>query len=119
MENNRVIFVGNLGRDPEMRSLPNGSDVVSTTLAVYRTKEHTDWLNLSAFGTAAKQLFEGKKGSKVEVFGNLKIRPYEKDGQKRQSVDVMVDFARVLKKPESQESAPPPPAKNDLDTCPF
>jgi len=60
-ENNSCIYIGNIGKDPDMKSLKNGSDIVTTSLAVRQTKDKTMWLNLSAFGSIGASLMKAVK----------------------------------------------------------
>jgi single-strand DNA-binding protein len=97
----RVILVGNLGRDPEMRYSQNGTPITNFTLAVNRRRrgqdgnwaDETDWYRISCFGrnaeTAAEYL---KRGQKVLVEGQLQIRTFTgQDGVERTSVEVNAD----------------------------
>lgn len=97
----RVVLVGNLGRDPEMRYSQNGTPITNFTIAVNRRRrgndgnfvDETDWYRISLFRrdaeTAAEYL---KKGSKVLVEGQLQIRNYTgQDGIERTSVEVNAD----------------------------
>lgn len=96
---NKVILIGNLTRDPELRSTPAGASVCSFSIAVNRRfsnsagEKETDFINIVAW----RQLGEtcGKylnKGSKVGVVGELRTRTYEaKDGTKRYVTEVQAD----------------------------
>lgn len=97
----RVVLVGNLGRDPEMRYSQNGTPITNFTIAVNRRRrgtdgnfvDETDWYRISLFRrdaeTAAEYL---KKGSKVLVEGQLQIRNYTgQDGIERTTVEVNAD----------------------------
>jgi single-strand DNA-binding protein len=97
----RVVLVGNLGRDPEMRYLPSGQPVVNFTLAVNRRRrgndgeyhDETDWYNISVFGRNAEVADQYlKKGRQVLVDGQLSIRKYTgNDGVERTAVEVRAD----------------------------
>jgi single-strand DNA-binding protein len=97
----RVILVGNLGRDPEMRYSQNGTPITNFTIAVNRRKrnpdgsqqDETDWYRISLFRQQAEFAAEWlKKGSKVLVEGQLQIRTYTgQDGVERTSVEVNAD----------------------------
>ena len=103
---NKVILVGNLGRDPEVRRLPSGDAVVSFSLATSESwkdknsgerKEKTEWHNVSIFnenlGRIAEQYL--KKGSKVYLEGQLQTREYtDKDGNQRKATDVVLQRFR-------------------------
>lgn len=112
--NNQCCFIGIIGRDPEMKSLPSGVDIVNSSLAVSQTKEKTTWLNLSAFGSVSAQLFKARKGDKCKVYGELWTREYEdKNGNKRTSVDLTVKGIEVDPKKEKEEVPPSAPGSSD------
>jgi single-strand DNA-binding protein len=107
---NKVILIGNLGRDPEVRAFEGGRKVANFSVAtseVYKDKEgnrqeRTEWHNVSVWGqqaeTAEKYL---RKGSKVYLEGKLRTREYEKDNIKRYSTEIMVDnFTMLDSRPE-------------------
>ncbi len=99
---NKVILVGNLGKDPEVRRLNSGDPVVSFSLATSETwrdkssgerKERTEWHNIVIFnenlGKIAEQYL--KKGSKVYVEGQLQTRKWQdKDGQDRYTTEIVL-----------------------------
>lgn len=102
----RVVLVGNLGKDPEMRYSQNGTPVTNFSIAVNRRRrgpdgnfvDETDWYRVSLFRrdaeTAAEYL---KKGTKVLVEGQLQIRNYTgQDGIERTSVEVNGDNFVIL-----------------------
>lgn len=100
----KVILVGNLGSDPEMRYTPNGKAVTSFNIATNRrystsggeSKEETDWFRVSVWGKQAEQCNQFlSKGKQVYVEGRLHARSWEgQDGQMRTSLEVTAD--RVL-----------------------
>lgn len=102
----RVILVGNLGRDPEMKYLPNGDPVTNFTLAVNRRRkgsdgqyaDETDWYRINCFRRNAEIADQYlHKGSKVMVDGQLSIRQYTgNDGTERTSVEVTCDNLVML-----------------------
>jgi len=90
MSVNKVIEVGNLVRDPELKELPNGTKVCKFSIAVnekYKDKENTHFFDCQVWGKQAENLakYQGK-GSKVLVDGSLKQETWETDGQKRSKV---------------------------------
>jgi single-strand DNA-binding protein len=103
---NKVIIIGTLGRDPEMRYLPNGNAVVSMSLATdegYKDKntgqqvDKTEWHRVEAFGRLAEIIGEYlKKGSKCYVEGKLRTDEYEKDGIKRYSTKIIANEMTML-----------------------
>jgi single-strand DNA-binding protein len=102
----KVIIIGTLGRDPEMRYLPNGNAVCSASLATdegYKDRntgqqvDKTEWHRVEAFGRLAEVMGEYlKKGSKVYVEGKLRTDEYEKDGIKRYSTKIIVNEMTML-----------------------
>lgn len=100
----KVILVGNLGSDPEMRYTPNGKAVTSFNVATNRryttsggeSKEETDWFRVSVWGKQAEQCNQSlSKGKQVYVEGRLHARSWEgQDGQMRTSLEVNAE--RVL-----------------------
>ena len=99
----KVILIGNLGKDPEVKSFENGGKIVNFTVGVtergYKTKEgkeipdHTEWFNCSVRQNGLAGVVEQyvKKGNKVYVEGKLRTREYEKDGQKKYLTELVVD----------------------------
>jgi single-strand DNA-binding protein len=98
----KIMLIGNLGRDPEMRYTPNGRPVTQINVAVSNSKpdgqggwvdEGTDWFRVSVFGDRAERAAEQlRKGNRVFVEGRFKTREFEgNDGQKRTSLDVTAD----------------------------
>lgn len=103
---NKVILVGNLGADPEVRYMTSGDAVANIRLATtdrYKDKasgefkEVTEWHRVSFFGRLAEIVGEYlKKGSQVYVEGRLKTRQWEKDGQKQYSTEIVADQMQML-----------------------
>ena len=104
---NKVIVVGNLGKDPETRFLPDGKAVcnfsVATTdkwtdKATNEKKEATEWHRISSFGRLAEICGEYlKKGSQVYIEGKLRTRKWQdKEGQDRYSTDIIADVMQML-----------------------
>jgi single-strand DNA-binding protein len=100
----KVILIGNLGSDPEMRFTPDGKAVTSFRMATNRryttsageSREETDWFRISVWGRQAEQCNQFlSKGRQVYVEGRLHARNWEgQDGQTRTSLEVTAD--RVL-----------------------
>src|SRR5256885_6195630 len=94
----KITLIGNLGRDPEMRSTPDGRPVTQFSVAVNRnTKnqagewlEETEWFRITVWGNQAERTAENlKKGSKIYVEGRFRTREWEaQDGQKRTALEV-------------------------------
>lgn len=98
----KIMIIGNLGRDPEMRYTPNGKAVTQFSVAVSHSRpdgqggwidDGTDWYRVSVFGDRAERTAEQlRKGNKVFVEGRFKSREFEgKDGEKRTSLDITAD----------------------------
>jgi single-strand DNA-binding protein len=111
---NKVIIIGSLGNDPEMRYLPNGNAVVSIGIATdegYKDKntgqqvDKTEWHRVEAFGRLAEVMGEYlKKGSKCYIEGKLRTDEYEKDGIKRYSTKIIANEMTMLdSKPQGQQ----------------
>jgi single-strand DNA-binding protein len=104
---NKVILVGNLGKDPEMRYMPNGDAVANITLATTDTwkdkttgdkKEATEWHRVVFFRKLAEIAGQYlKKGSQVYVEGSLKTRKWQdKEGQDRYTTEIVADTMQML-----------------------
>ena len=102
---NKVILIGNLGRDPETRYLPNGDAVTNISVATTETwkdkngekQEKTEWHRVSLYRRLAEVAGEYlKKGSQVCIEGRIEYREYEKDGQKRYSTDIVATEMKML-----------------------
>jgi single-strand DNA-binding protein len=99
---NKVIIVGNLGRDPEIRYMPSGDAIANIAVATsYRSKdrntgeqkEYTEWHRISFFGRLAEIVGQYlKKGSSVYVEGRLQTRKYtDKDGIEKYATDIIAE----------------------------
>ena len=105
---NKVIIVGNLGRDPETRYLPSGEAVTNISVATTDTwkdkvsgekKEATEWHRVAFFGKLAEIAGEYlKKGSQVYVEGRLRTRKYQdkETGKDRYSTEIIADRMQML-----------------------
>ena len=104
---NKIILIGNLGRDPEMRTFTNGDQVVNASIATTERwkdkstgeqREHTEWHNLtftSRLAEIAGQYL--RKGSSVYVEGRLRTRKWQdQSGQDRYTTEVRVDQMQML-----------------------
>lgn len=104
---NKVIIVGNLGRDPETRYMPSGDAL--TNIAVATTdkwkdkatgeqKEATEWHRIAFFGKLAEIAGQYlKKGSQVYIEGKLRTRKYtDKDGVEKYSTEIVADSMQML-----------------------
>jgi single-strand DNA-binding protein len=104
---NKVILIGNLGKDPEVRYMPSGSAVTNATLATSETwkdkqsgekQERTEWHNVVFFNRLAEIAGEYlKKGSKVYVEGSLRTRKWQdKNGQDRYTTEIVANEMQML-----------------------
>ena len=104
---NRVILVGNLGRDAELRYTPGGAAVANFSLATTETwtdknsgqrQEHTEWHRVDIWGKRAEALQQYlTKGLRIYVEGSLRTRQWEdRDGNKRSSTDIRADRIEFL-----------------------
>jgi single-strand DNA-binding protein len=103
---NKVQIIGTLGRDPEMKYLPNGNSVISVSVATdesYNDKssgqkiERTEWHRLVAFGKLAEIIGQYlKKGSKAYFEGKLRTQQWEKDGVKRYTTEIVINDMMML-----------------------
>ena len=103
---NKVILVGNVGRDPEVRRLNSGEPVASFSVATSETwrdkasgerRERTEWHNVVIFNENLAKIAEQyvKKGSKIYLEGQLQTRKYtDKNGQERQTTEVVLQRYR-------------------------
>jgi single-strand DNA-binding protein len=97
---NKVILIGRLTRDPELRFTPNtGTAVATFGLAVDRVGKNSgvDFINIAVWEKQAETCAQYlKKGRLVAVVGRLSVRSYEKDGQKRSFTEVVAEQVRFL-----------------------
>jgi len=111
---NKVILVGNLGNDPEVRYMPSGGAVANLTIATSETwkdkesgqkVEKTEWHRVVMFNRLGEIAGEYlKKGSKVYIEGKLQTRKWQdKDGQDRYTTEIVASEMQML---DSRESAP-------------
>ncbi len=102
---NQVILMGNLTRDPELRTTPNGQSVCSFSIAVNRswqgqdgqTQEAVDFFDVTAWAKLGELVNQYlSKGRKCLVMGRLSQRSWEKDGQKHNKVEVVATDVTFL-----------------------
>jgi single-strand DNA-binding protein len=135
---NKVILVGSLGRDPEVRFMPNGEAVANFSIATSENwkdkagnkQEKTEWHNIVMYRRLAEIAGEYlKKGRPVYIEGRLQTRKWEKDGVTRYSTEIVADQMQMLGSGQNgdshqesnlgitQSSAPPassaPPHEDD------
>src|SRR5689334_25082605 len=114
----KVMIIGNLGRDPEMRYTPNGRPVTEFSVAVsHRSRDaqtgewsddQTDWYRVTVWGDRAERTAEQfRKGNRVFVEGRFRTREYEaRDGQKRVSLEITADNVVSLEARARDEDGP-------------
>ncbi|EBS0714148.1 single-stranded DNA-binding protein SSB2 [Salmonella enterica subsp. enterica serovar Orientalis] len=132
---NKVILVGHLGQDPEVRYMPNGGAVANLTLATSESwrdkhdgeiREHTEWHRVVVFGKLAEIASEYlRKGAQVYIEGQLRTRKWtDQSGQDKYTTEVVVGqngtmqmLARRDSQPQQggqpQPQTPPPAAKGE------
>lgn len=120
---NKVILVGRLGRDPELRSTQSGVQVCNFPLATdsgYGAKKKTDWHSVTVFGKQAENCKSYvKKGSLVYIEGRLTYDVWEQDGIRRSKPKIIANEVRFIetKSEIANESdpcrGPYTPPKND------
>ncbi len=140
---NKVILVGNLGRDPEIRYTPSGTAVANFTIATTEKwkdkqsgemQERTEWHRIVAWSRLGEICGEYlSKGRQVYIEGKLQTRQWEKDGVTRYTTEVVASEMKMLgaknqgdgyNKPAGQSqvpeySGPPLPGTQDDDDIPF
>lgn len=102
---NKVILIGNLGRDPEMRYTQGGTPVARLSVATTRAwtnkqgerQEETEWHRVTVWGKSAEHCNQYlTKGRQVYVEGRLKTSSYEQDGIKKWSTEIVADRVQFL-----------------------
>lgn len=102
---NRVLLIGNLGRDPELKYFDDGGAVCNFSIATSRTwknrdgekQEETEWHRIAVFGNLAEVCGEYlKKGRTVYIEGRLRTRQYEKDGVTHYTTEIVAEEVKFL-----------------------
>lgn len=128
MSINKFHGIGNVGKEPEMRFMPDGKAVSNFSFAItekYKdkhgeAKEVTEWVNVVAFGKLAEICGEWlHKGQQVYVEGKLKTETYEKDGIKRYSTKIIAEKMQMLggksERNDTKRNEEQPPASYSVD----
>lgn len=127
---NKVILLGNLGKDPEVKYMPNGNAVANITLATSETwsdknsgekQEKTEWHRVVFFGKLAEIVGQYlKKGSKVYIEGKLQTRKWQgQDGQDKYTTEVIVDIGGTMQMLDGRgESGGFAPAQSTQQSAP-
>lgn len=121
---NKVILIGNLGNDPEVRYTPNGSAVANITLATSETwrdkqsgelQDRTEWHRVVFFNRLAEIVGEYlRKGSKIYVEGSLRTRKWQdKNGVDRYTTEIIANEMHILDSRNSGSNAQQPVAANN------
>ena len=120
---NKVLLIGNLTRDPELRYVPSGTAVATFTIAVNRVytsqagekKEEVSFIKIVVWGRRAEVCGEYlSKGSPVFIEGRLQSRSWEgQDGQKRSTMEVIADNVQFLRGAAGAGKGSEPSAKGD------
>ena len=125
---NKVILIGRLTRDPELRYLPNGTPVTGFSLAVDRPftnaqgQREADFIDIVAWRKLGEVVANNlTKGRLVAVEGRLQIRSYDaQDGSKRRAAEVVADSVQFLDAPKGKTTVPANNVSDELpDDLPF
>lgn len=137
---NKVILVGNVGADPEVRALDGGAKVarirLATTERIYNkekneTKELTEWHSITLWRGLAEVVDKYiRKGAQIYIEGKLRTREYDKNGVKCYATEIVADELKMLGKRETQAQLssvapsitnfePPTLSANSPDDLPF
>lgn len=110
---NKIMLIGNIGADPELRSLPDGGSVVNFNVATSESwvdkstserREQTEWHRVTFFGKAAEIIHQyGRKGSKIYIEGSVRTRKWkDRDGNDRYTTEVRgEDFTFLGSRPNN------------------
>lgn len=120
---NKVILIGNLGRDVELKYLPSGDAVANISVATTETwkdkegnkKEATEWTRVAMFGKTAEIAGQYlKKGSQVYIEGKLQTKKWtDKEGQERYTTEVRCDRMQMLGAKAATEAPQRQPGEDD------
>jgi single-strand DNA-binding protein len=137
---NKVMLIGHLGKDPELKYTPGGAAVATFSLATneaYKDKdgnwqERPEWHRLVVWNKQAETAAEYlKKGQQVYIEGRLQTRTWEKDGQKHYTTEIVVQNFQMLGRkseggtggapeiPPPSDDLAPPPSSSDREDLPF
>ncbi len=113
---NKIILIGRLTRDPDVRYAASGTAIASFSIAVDRKRKDqngekkTDFFRCKAFGKTAEVIQSWvKKGRLVAVDGSVEINEYEKDGERKTSFDIVCESFEVLDRAQETEEQPAAP----------
>lgn len=107
---NLCQFMGNLGKDPESRHMPDGTAVATFSIGCNwkgKNSEGVEWVRCSAFGKTAEVLLEyARKGTSIYVSGRMRTRKYEKDGADHYATEIVVDRFQFLGSKRDDDKQP-------------
>ena len=123
---NKAIIIGNVGSDPDIRTMPNGNQVVNLSIATSDEwkdkqtgdkKEKTEWHRCVFFNKIADIAAQYvNKGSKLYIEGRLQTRSYEQDGVKKYSTEIVVNDMQMLdSKNTNSNNEVKEASKNDVE----
>lgn len=124
---NHVTISGNLTRDPELRQTQSGNSVLGFGVAVNDRRQNAqgewedypNYIDCTMFGKRAESVSRYlAKGSKVAIEGRLRYTSWEKDGQRRSKIEVVVDELEFMSRPEAQTQPNPSPNPYYPQTAP-
>lgn len=123
---NKVILVGNVGRDPEVRALPSGTQIATFSLATtdrrYKDEDgnpRTEWHNIVAWGKTAEVCERWiRKGKQLYIEGNIRTRTYEQDGQRKYFTEIHVQQMEMLGGPGGGGGGPSRPDTEEMGGFP-
>lgn len=130
---NKVIILGHLGQDPELRSMPNGNPVCNCSIATSETikdksgdkQERTEWHKIVLYGRVAEVAGQYlRKGSMAYVEGRLQTRKWtDKKGQERYTTEIIADRLQLVggqaEGQARQKTQAASPAPDDFEEIPF
>lgn len=121
---NKAILIGNLGRDPEVRTANSGTQIANLRIATTERQkdrdgnwgDHTEWHSVVCFGKTAENVGRFlSKGRQVFIEGRIRTRKWQdKDGNDRYSTEIVADVVRFVgSRGESSHGNPPGPSTSD------
>lgn len=124
---NKVVLIGRLVKDPELRNTQSGKAVANFTIAVDRPyvadsgEREADFIPIVAWNKTAENIVKYLgKGRLIAVAGRMQVRNYEKDNVRHYVTEVIADDVRFLDRaPEESEASAPPQQQDPYDQIPF
>jgi single-strand DNA-binding protein len=113
MNYQKLIAMGRLGRDPDIKQLPTGTSVCTFSVAVsetYKDQKHTEWLNVETWGKVAESCARFlRKGSGVMIEGKLKTQSWGEGDQKKYKTVVVAQNVQFISPRQEDDDAPKTP----------